>query len=157
MRYRSLGNSGGEIARTLLFRPWKVVQAAFATPSHVGAVYGLLISFGLGIGLLSAAIIMAVPAVAELLFQETTTYSNFTALPVVPTLVIAVIYGLARLRRLAERHWGVDAARYRGGRRHRRLYGAGAVPYMVPAAHVSRATTTTRRCRPLTWYRKMPV
>ncbi len=111
LRYSGLGSSGGEIVRTLLFRPWKAFQVVLSDASHIGVAYGLLLAFGLGIPLLSGAIVMAIPAVAELLFQQTTTFTSFMALTSVPTLMAAFIYGLARLCRILNRWKGIAPER----------------------------------------------
>lgn len=111
LRYANLGSSGSEIAKTLLFKPWKAIEAAFSTPSHIGVAYGLFISFGLGIPLLSASVILAVPAVSELMFQSTTNLVNFMALPAVPALIFAYTNGLARFDRIAQRRWNLTAGR----------------------------------------------
>lgn len=105
VRYTSLGSTGPEIVRTLLFRPWKVAQVAMSTPSHIGAAYGLLVSLGLGIPLLSGAVILAIPAVAELLFQQTTNFVNFMAITSLTTLFVAFMYGLSRLDGICMRRW----------------------------------------------------
>lgn len=105
VRYTGLGSSGSEIAKTLLFRPWKVAEVAMSTPSHIGAAYGLMISLGMGLPLLSGAIVMAIPAVAELLLQQTTTLINFMAVTSLTTLFVAFMYGLSRLDRICERRW----------------------------------------------------
>lgn len=105
LRYSNLGNSGGEIATTLLLKPWKVMQAAFATPSHIGVAYGLLVSFGLGLPLLSGAIVLAIPSTSELMFQNTTNLVNFMALPIVPALLFAYINGLYRLDQISQKRW----------------------------------------------------
>ena len=89
LRYSNLGSSGGEIVKTIFFRPWKVVQAALADSSHIGVIYGLLLTFGLGIPLLSGASVLAIPAVAELMLQRRTTFNNFMAIAAVPTLMVA--------------------------------------------------------------------
>jgi hypothetical protein len=107
VRYSRLGSSGREIVRNLLFKPWIAVQAAFSTPSHIGVVYGLLLTLGCGIPLLSATIVFAIPAAAELLFQEQTNLINFTAIPAVTTLMIPLVYGLARLDRITSRRFGL--------------------------------------------------
>ncbi|MHB8160058.1 MAG: DUF2079 domain-containing protein [Thermoleophilia bacterium] len=109
VRYTALGANGVEIAKTLLFRPWKVAQVAMSTPSHIGAAYGLLISLGLGIPLLSGAVVLAIPAVAELLFQQTTNLINFMAVPALATLLVAYMYGLSRLDRICRRRWHLKA------------------------------------------------
>lgn len=111
LRYSNLGSSGGEIAKTLLFKPWKALQAAFATPSHIGVAYGLLISFGLGLPLLSGAIVLAIPSTSELMFQSTTNLVNFMALPAVPALMFAYINGLSRLDQISQKRWKVNAGR----------------------------------------------
>lgn len=109
VRYTGLGATGSEIAKTLLFRPWKVAQVAMSTPSHVGAVYGLLISLGLGLPLLSGTFVLALPAVAELLFQQTTNLINFMAVTSLTTLFVAFMYGLSRLDRICVRRWQLKA------------------------------------------------
>lgn len=111
LRYSNLGSSGGEIAKTLLFKPGKALQAAFATPSHIGVAYGLLISFGLGLPLLSGAIVLAIPSTSELMFQSTTNLVNFMALPAVPALMFAYINGLSRLDQISQKRWKVNAGR----------------------------------------------
>ncbi|MCL5882584.1 MAG: DUF2079 domain-containing protein, partial [Actinobacteria bacterium] len=111
MRYANLGSSGSEIARTIVFRPWRALRAALSTPSHVGAVYGILQISGLGVALLSGAVIFAIPAAAELLFQQTTTFNNFMAVPLVPTLTVAVVLGLDRLDRFSRHRFNIDAGR----------------------------------------------
>lgn len=111
LRYGNLGSSGGEIAKTLLLRPWKAVQAALSTSSHIGAVYGIVLISGLGIAFLSGAAIFALPAAAELLFQQTTTFTNFMAVPLVPTLAVAFTLGLDRLANIGSRRLKVSAAR----------------------------------------------
>jgi uncharacterized membrane protein len=105
LRYSNLGNSGGEIARTILFRPWKAIGAALSTPSHVGVAYGLLLTYGLGLPLLSGSIIIAIPGISELMFQNTTTLVNFMALPIVPALLFAYINGLYRLDQISQKRW----------------------------------------------------
>ena len=102
VRYSVLGESSSEIIKTLLFKPWVAIKAAFSTPSHIGAIYGLFISFGFGVPLLTGAVIMALPAASELLFQQTTTLVTFMALLSLPTLMIAVIYGMKRLDRIGQ-------------------------------------------------------
>jgi len=111
LRYSNLGSSGSEIARTIIFRPWKAIQAATATSSHIGAIYGILLISGLGLAFLSGAVIFAIPAMAELLFQQTTTFNNFMAVPLVPTLAVAVILGLARLDHFYQRRFNLAAGR----------------------------------------------
>ncbi|MBE0428990.1 MAG: DUF2079 domain-containing protein [Thermoleophilia bacterium] len=108
VRYSALGASGPDILKTVLFRPWRLVSAAFATPSHIGVAYGLLMTFGLGVPLLSGATLLAVPGVAELMLQDTTTLVNFMALLAVPTLMAAYILGLARLDGIAQRRLGLE-------------------------------------------------
>lgn len=109
VRYTALGSNGVEIAKTLFFRPWKVAQVATSTPSHIGAAYGLLISLGMGIPLLSGAVVLAIPAVAELLFQQTTNLINFMAVPALATLLVAYMDGLSRLDRICRRRWHLKA------------------------------------------------
>lgn len=109
LRYGSLGSSGSEISRTLLLKPWKAFQVAFATPSHVGVAYGLLVSFGLGIPLLSGAFVLAIPPLAELMLQQPTNLINFMALPTMATLMFAYINGLSRLDRIAQHRWKLKA------------------------------------------------
>ena len=111
VRYANLGSSGGEIAKTIIFRPWKAIQAALSTPSHVGAVYGILQISGLGVAFLSGAVIFAIPAAAELLFQQTTTFNNFMAIPLVPTLTVAAALGLDRLGLFCQHRFNLDAGR----------------------------------------------
>jgi len=105
LRYSNLGNSGGEIARTILFHPVKTLQAALATPSHIGAAYGIFLISGLGIALFSGAIIFAIPAVAELMLQQTTTFVNFMAVPLAPTLTVAIILAISRIDRFCQRRY----------------------------------------------------
>jgi len=109
VRYSALGSNGAEIAKTLIFRPWKAVQAALSTSSHLGAAYGLFLTTGAGLPFLSAAVLLAVPAVSELLFQQTTTLVNFMAMPAAASLLVAYIYGLSRLDRIAHRRWNLTA------------------------------------------------
>lgn len=111
VRYSTLGSSGSEIVKTIFFRPWRLVTTALSTPSHIGAAYGLFLSFGMGIPLLSGAVILALPAVGELLFQQTTTLVNFMALLCVPTLMAAYILGLNRLDGAVQRLWGMQRER----------------------------------------------
>ncbi|GBE57318.1 hypothetical protein BMS3Abin01_00230 [bacterium BMS3Abin01] len=105
VRYSALGSSGSEILKTIIFKPWKAIGIALSTPSHIGAVYGLALTFGLGIPLLSGAVLLAITPVSELLFQSTTTLVNFMALPTFATLMIAFILGLARLDRFCQKRW----------------------------------------------------
>lgn len=111
IRFGNLGGSGSEIIKTILFRPWRVLETMFSTPSHLGAGYGLFLSFGLAIPLLSAAVLIAVPPLAELLLQSTTNLVNFMALPALPTLMIAYMLGLARLDRFSQKRWNLDRGR----------------------------------------------
>jgi uncharacterized membrane protein len=111
IRYSTLGNSSSEIAKTLLFHPVKALQAAFATASHYGAAYGFFITFGLGVPLLSGSVLMAVPAVAEVMFQQTTNLVSFMSLLALPTLMFAYMNGLARLDRIANRRWQINPGR----------------------------------------------
>jgi uncharacterized membrane protein len=109
LRYSNLGSSGSEIAKTILFKPWKAVKAALSTPSHIGAAYGLILTYGSGLALLSGVIVLAIPAVAELMFQQTTTFVNFMALPTVPILMTAFMMGLSRFTSLVQKCWSLDA------------------------------------------------
>jgi uncharacterized membrane protein len=111
VRYSHLGSSGSDIVKTIFFRPWKIFQAAFAGPSHIGVAYGIFLTFGLGIAFLSGAIILAIPAVAELMLQNTTNFATFMALPTVPIMMVAFIYGLDRFDRIVTRRWKIDAGR----------------------------------------------
>jgi len=105
VRYPGLGSSSAEIMKTLLFRPWKIAQVALSTPSHIGVVFGLLISLGLGLPLLSGTVVLAIPAVAELLLQDTTNLVAFMAITSLATLFVAYISGLSRLDRICQRRW----------------------------------------------------
>lgn len=111
VRYSALGSSGTEIARTILFKPWKLFPVAMSTSSHVGALFGLLISSGMGIALFSGAIIFALPAVAELLFQQTTNLINFMAVPAAATLIVSFMYGLSRIDRICQGLWRLEPGR----------------------------------------------
>ncbi|MBI5870697.1 MAG: DUF2079 domain-containing protein [Actinobacteria bacterium] len=111
VRYSALGSSGSEIAKTILFRPWKLLPVALSTSSHIGAVFGLLISSGMGIAFFSGAIIFALPAVAELLFQQTTNLINFMAVPAAATLIVSFLYGLSRIDRIFHSFWKVEPGR----------------------------------------------
>lgn len=108
LRYSNLGSSGSEIAKTILFKPWKAVKAALSTPSHIGAAYGLILTYGSGLALLSGVIVLAIPAVAELMFQQTTTFVNFMALPTVPILMTAFMMGLSRFTSVVQKRWSID-------------------------------------------------
>lgn len=102
-RYSGLGESASEVLLNLLTKPWIALEVAISTPSHIGVLYGLFLSFGMGIPMLSSAVLLAVPAIAELLFQQSTTLVNFMALLSLPTLMVAVIFGLSRLDRIGQR------------------------------------------------------
>lgn len=112
IRYGDLGSTGSGIVKTLLFKPWVAIRVIFSDASHVGATYGLLISFGALIPLLSGTVIFAIPAVAELLFQQRTDLVNFMAVPSAATLMVALIYGLSRLDRLAVRRWSAGKGKF---------------------------------------------
>ncbi len=105
IRYGDLGSTGSGIVKTLLFKPWVAVRVIFSDASHIGATYGLLIGFGALIPLLSGTVIFAIPAVAEVLLQQRTDLVNFMAVPSAAALMVALIYGLARLDRVAVRRW----------------------------------------------------
>ncbi len=111
IRYSDLGSSGSQIAKTLLLKPWKAFEVAFSGASHAGAAYGLFLSFGTVLPLISGAVVFAVPAVAELLFEQTTDLVTFMAVPAAATLIVAFIYGLARLDGIAFRRWGFHRGR----------------------------------------------
>ncbi|MFA5802742.1 MAG: DUF2079 domain-containing protein [Thermoleophilia bacterium] len=111
MRYGNLGSSGSEIVRTILFRPWVALRAMVSTPSHIGVLYGVVLISGTGTAFLTWAAVFTLPVLAELQLQETTTFVNFMAVPLVPTMAVALFAGLSKIDRIGQHRYGRAAGR----------------------------------------------
>jgi uncharacterized membrane protein len=101
-RYEEVGGSPGGILKTIFTDPIRVLEHAF---DHQGARYLLELAIPLGIlwALSPAAMLVSVPDLALNLLSDTPTQSSihfhYTA-GVIPGIVVAAIFGAARLRRL---------------------------------------------------------
>lgn len=83
----------------------ELIIRPISTPSHIGVLYGLFTTFGLGLPLLSPVIILALPVLAEILLQKHTTLVNFMTLPAVPILMVSLIFGMNNFARFLSRRW----------------------------------------------------
>lgn len=108
--YSGLGDTGREVATTILFRPWKVLQTMFADTRHFSTWYLLFQSFGFGIPLLSGYILLGLPPVAESMLVPLPSLNHFNASAVAATLFPAMITGFAIADRLSRKYYRVSVA-----------------------------------------------
>ncbi|MHB1412747.1 MAG: DUF2079 domain-containing protein [Thermoleophilia bacterium] len=108
--YSGLGNNGKEVATTVIFRPWVVIQTMFANVRHFSTWYLLFETFGFGIPLLSGYFLLGLPAVAETLLTPLPTLNHFNSSAIAATLFPAMIIGFATADRLARKYWKISIA-----------------------------------------------
>lgn len=93
----------------------ELIMRPFSTPSHIGVLYGLFITFGLGLPLLSSAVVLAIPVTAEILLQKHTTLVSFMSLPTVPILMVALALGLKRFASFLHERRGLPVGKAAAG------------------------------------------
>jgi len=108
--YSSLGENGGEIIKTLLFRPWRIIKVLFSDSVHLASLYGLWQSFGFGVTFLSASMIIAGPALAETLLIPQPNLSHFNVIAIAAALFPSMVIGTARLDAFTRRRWNQSVA-----------------------------------------------
>lgn len=101
-RYSEVGSTPGGIVHTALTDPWKIVTTAL-TGRGLGYLARLVLPLGLLVVLAPLALIAALPELAVNLLSAATTQTSirfhYTA-GLIPVLIVAAIFGAARLQRL---------------------------------------------------------
>jgi uncharacterized membrane protein len=101
-RYSEVGSTPGGIVHTALTDPWRIVTTAL-TGRGLGYLARLVLPLGLLVVLAPLALIAALPELAVNLLSAATTQTSirfhYTA-GLIPVLIVAAIFGAARLQRL---------------------------------------------------------
>jgi uncharacterized membrane protein len=106
--YSSLGENSREILKTIIFKPWVVIRTAFSSVSRFGVMYGLWQSFAFGAPLISASVLIALPATAESFLASTPIGLNhFNMLAPAAALFPSLVLGMDRAERIARNRWNI--------------------------------------------------
>lgn len=143
-RYARLGDDGGEVARTLITRPWQAVEivASYDRLSYVVALLAPLAMLSLLAPLLAAGALpeVLINVLADWFPQYSIEYQYVAV--IVPFVVAAAILGLARLRRRGRPGWLARALERDGA---------------VAASWVAIVVVTGVYLGPLPWWSRVPA
>lgn len=95
--YEEYGGSQWELVNYLAMHPWTLVTKIIGNASNIGLVYGLFVTTGLGIPLLSGLVMLAAPGLAEnLLIDKPNIHAHHVIIIAAP-LLAAFVFGAAKL------------------------------------------------------------